>query len=259
MFIECKRIILGDDEKVLVLSNLHLGLDGEDFSREKKLLKYLKSAIKMYDYIILNGDVFETWEYRNYEWKINYDTDKLVNIFNNVPGLKDFLYKCNVLLIHGNHDYSLKKYNDPYITVSKYIDISAKNKEYHIEHGNNADQNYNNKKLESNEKSLITTINNYYNNKILPVLHRFNLIKLDEDSCNKINNVVFTSCYMDKKIFENYANTFNEYDVVILGHLHYMKNKKLSRVRYINSGDQLTQMEGVVLSNNKDYLIRRKY
>lgn len=103
--------------KILILSDLHLGIKHDisnNFTLNEHLFNtYLLHAVNTYDYIVLNGDVFELWEDMIQTRGLTFGT-KIINRVNAI--LESWMFgniirdNQKVVILSGNHDLYIKKY-----------------------------------------------------------------------------------------------------------------------------------------------------
>ena len=101
--------------KIKVISDMHLNIKGHgdnDFLVEDtKFINYMKETCENYDHLILNGDIFDTWESK--KW-LDY-----VNTFNEIVKDRIFialeifksLIDKKIIYVVGNHDAIVKEKN----------------------------------------------------------------------------------------------------------------------------------------------------
>lgn len=208
------------------VSDIHLGINSKE--REERFLRFL-SLLAPKDSLFIIGDLFEYWlEYRlvipKNGLKILMKLDELKN-----KGIK-------IYLLFGNHDYGLKNFLSKefsFIIGEKYLDLKIEGKKLYITHGDFIDNSFLTK-----ISQLMTKINLYQ--------FLYSLIHPDIGLSFAYFFINFTRiCGKSlglKKAFYKFAENkiINEnYDVVILGHIHTPVLIKIDKGYYLNTGDWL--------------------
>jgi predicted phosphodiesterase len=218
--------------KILVISDLHLGLDqkGDIFGwEESEFLEILKNNINLFqiEKIILNGDVFELYKHTKKDIETHYYQ------------LLSFLRMKEAVFLRGNHDAITKTGKNFYLIKN------SKGETIYIEHGHNADF-FNGTKL--------GRIVGMFSMSLLKKMCQFDfvnriylkIVKLD-DEITRIPRKYNSFKYL------NYAlKLLKKYDVVILGHTHKLEVHKTwylnKKKKYLNCGScSLGRFHGIVL------------
>lgn len=226
------------DDKVLIVSDMHLGLGDLDDSID--LFNRLKEESSSYDIIILNGDILETWKYGSLGITVDYRESKIKELFKAIPGLEDFFNRPNVHIILGNHDYSLSKLG----YTTKSITLFKNGKIFFITHGNDCDYKTSFKYLDK-QSSWWVIMGSWLVSKISELISFFN-IKDIKDSEEDINNLFYSyngSDSMILKYVDDISKRLNSNGCyyIILSHTHIpMKRYVDSNILYYNTGTYST-------------------
>ncbi|MFW6130683.1 MAG: metallophosphoesterase, partial [Atribacterota bacterium] len=132
-----------------VISDLHLGNGSlaDDFlhegyykkTNEEKFIEYLKLELEKYDMVILNGDVYELWQFSKEDINLAY------------PKLTELLRNCEkIKIIKGNHDWNINAEKNYDLNIKNasiklkqkhdcICNVRLKEADIHIEHGHKND------------------------------------------------------------------------------------------------------------------------
>lgn len=243
------------DKKVLVLSDCHLGITNS-FIRENLWVEKLIEISSGFDYVIFNGDMFETWKYGMLGWNKRSRADKIRSILNRLPKLEEFMRKDNVVVIIGNHDYTLVYDDYKMYNPVKFIRCKLGDDIVRIEHGNNADPKYSFDALA--KSSMLDSTIAWIEGFVLTWMQKLSIIKNKIIFERKIQDIVFAGGIVDEDIFLEYAKTLNA-DYVIMGHTHRRILRSSRGITYYNGGSQLLTMQGVSIIDNKVSFYEKEY
>lgn len=134
---------------IAVLSDFHLGNGSyaDDFifdgyykkTSEEKIIKRLELELEKYDLVVLNGDVYELWQFSQEDINLAY------------PKLTELIRNCEkIKFIKGNHDWTLNKNKSFDVTIKNasiklkqqfdtICNVRLKEANIHIEHGHKND------------------------------------------------------------------------------------------------------------------------
>lgn len=217
---------------ILIISDLHIGSNGnfDNFSWDtgRFIKKVEKIKIKYnVDKLILNGDIFDLYQY------------SFEDIRANKKQLIDYLINENNIYIRGNHDI----FND--FAVDHYKIINSKGKTIYIEHGHNADF------LNGTNLGRFISIVGY---KLLKAISSYRFVMKAYNRAVEKNDMVdrVPKKYNSIQYLSYALRLLKSYDVVVLGHTHKIESHKtyfLTRKKlYINCGTcSLGRFQGVII------------
>ena len=229
-----EKLIVKKNNKVLIVSDLHLGLG--DIVNSKLLFDRLKAESINFDKVILNGDILETWKYGSLGVTTDYRKSKVKKIFKSIPGLEEFLRSDKVHVILGNHYYTLIKFgfNNKSITLFKDGAMT------YITHGNDCDGKTSFEYIKK-QSSWWVVAGAWLSSKVSEVFNFFKWSTI-KDSEADINKLFYSYNNEEDKILK-YANYLSRklkpygYKRIILGHTHHQERKRLTNYMwYTNTG-----------------------
>lgn len=236
--------------KSIIISDLHLGTKG---SRCRKITKFIKD--NKFDKIILNGDIIDGWQLKKRgKWK-----KKHSNFFKVLfKKLKD----TEIIYIKGNHDDFLTDFfplnfdNFTLLNEYTYETISGK---YFITHGDMFD--YITHKLKflailgDIGYTLLLKYNRWYNYKRLKNGQPYkSLSKIIKSRVKKA--VSFITNFENEAV--KYAKN-NNYDGIIMGHIHTPSNQMIDGIHYMNSGDWVESLSMILEHKDGTWEIIENY
>lgn len=234
---------MGTGYDVVILSDLHLGMNG---SKPKKILKFLESIDP--NILILNGDIIDIDALnRGHKWK-NIHTKVVTKIM-------DMSRKCNVIYIRGNHDDQVKDLYGSNVMGITFCDeyiLERLGEKYLIFHGDKIDISTKWKVLTqigSVGYDISLTINNWYNKyrewRNLPYHSISKVIKENvKEAISFVNDFELNACNYARK--KNCSN-------VICGHIHIPTIKEYDSVTYYNSGDWVENFTALCLTKKGEW------
>jgi len=109
LYDESPEFTIGEDDKIVVFSDLHLGNGGrkDDFKHNSELFSYIleNNYLKKNYKLVLNGDIEDLYKF---------DIDKIYEFNKGLYALfRKFNSKGNFFKLIGNHDYTLQKFGYP--------------------------------------------------------------------------------------------------------------------------------------------------
>jgi UDP-2,3-diacylglucosamine pyrophosphatase LpxH len=225
--------------KTIVISDVHLGTRD---SKSKELAKFLK--FNSCRRLILNGDIVDAWNLQRYgKW-----TKKDTRVFRRIIQMIEH-YDTEVIYVRGNHDDFLEKlipFSFGKIQIVDHYEIVRTNKKYLVIHGDIFD-------MISSRFTWLAKIGDISYKILLWLNRRRNRLRAAkglpyESFSGKIKNSVkvavsFISDF--EKTMAAYARE-NGYEGVICGHIHKPENKFIGDIHYLNSGDWVESLSGLV-------------
>jgi len=248
--------IVNAKDKVLIVSDLHIGLTSNKKFYNKLIQKIYEQSF-LYEHVILNGDVFETWKYGFIRWSIKSRAKKINHILKEYPGLEELLTKSNVHYIAGNHDFSVRwALGLPFKTFES---IYIPEFDTHIEHGNNGDPRFSNKRLMRSGG---------FRNHIMDWLwDNFSGMLSTGMIISKIKfelfmaRIIFAATGMNQRYVNYGFELLDSLNVscVVLGHthMHEVIERKDGKI-YANSGQSLDGIQGIEVAKDNVKRVRFK-
>lgn len=228
---------------VVILSDLHLGMDG---SKPKKILKFLES-IKP-NVLILNGDIIDIDAMkRGAKWKSGHTRV--------VTKILEMSKTISVIYIRGNHDDDIQEMFGNNIMGVSFCDeffLYRNGKKYLVFHGDKIDVTVKWKFLTyigSVGYDISLKLNNWYNMyrewRNLPYYSISKVIKENfKEAISFINDFETNACdYAIRK----------GCDGVICGHIHIPTIKEINNIPYLNSGDWVENFSALGLTKNGEW------
>jgi len=208
------------------ISDIHLGINSKE--REAKFLKFL-SLLLPKDNLFILGDLFEYW----LEYRLVIPKNGL-KILMKLKELKD--KGIEIYFLFGNHDYGLKNFLSKefdFILGEQYLDLNIEGKRVYIAHGDFIDNSFLTKVSQLMTKFKI-------NQFLYSLIHPDIGLSFAHFFINSTR-----MCGRDltlKEAFYKFAENKimkENYDVVILGHIHMPTLVKIGKGYYLNTGDWL--------------------
>jgi len=243
------HIEINSKDKILIASDLHIGLTSNKKFYNKLIQKLYEQSFN-YEHVILNGDVFETWKYGFVRWSIKSRAKKINNILKNYPELENLLTKENVHYIAGNHDFSVRWAQD--LPFNTYESIYIPEFDTHIEHGNNGDPRFSNKRLMRSGGFRNHIIDWLWDNvsEMLSTGMLLGKIKFEL----LMARIVFAATGMNQRYVNYGFNLLDSLKVsrVVLGHthMHEVIEREDGKI-YANSGHSLDGIQGIEVSKKE--------
>lgn len=221
--------------RICVISDLHYKFctrNSEDTELNAKVLAFLRTLPGQYDWLILNGDIFDLW----YDWKYT-----LIKAY--FPVLKilaDIRDKgCNIAYISGNHDFWFGDFFPEFLQIAIYPDafvLEVDKKKIYFTHGDLHTTN------DSKYKLLRSIIRMPITRKLFAMIHPDWSLALGKalSRSSRLKRISHTIQQQKKMGLEQYAESLlNEYDFVVMGHTHEPCIIPMGKGVYANCGDWL--------------------
>ena len=223
--------------EVVAISDIHLGTVG---CRALELTQYLNSIQPQK--LILNGDIFDIWNFKKYYWPENHFL-VIKSILNLMTSGTEVFY------LTGNHDELLRKISSLHLGnlhIKDKLVLNLDGKQNWFFHGDVFDVTMRYSKWLAKMGAVGYDMLIMLNNAINMGLHSFGRSKISLS--RKIKNSVKQAV----KFVEDFEMTAmelaidNGYEYVVCGHIHQPKIKRYSngkgKVTYLNSGDWIENL-----------------
>jgi UDP-2,3-diacylglucosamine pyrophosphatase LpxH len=221
--------------KTIIISDVHLGTAG---SKAREIVRFLKH--NTCDTLILNGDIIDGWELKNYgKWKV-----KHTRFFKVVIKMMEE-FNTKVIYLHGNHDDFLD--NILPIQIGNlairmdYIHESF-GKKYYVVHGDIFDSVTSNlkwiAKLGSIGYTMLLWLNKGFN--ALRRLFGKKPYSFSQYIKSRVKSAVSPSVVYEKQLTE--LAKIKDCTAIICGHTHKPAFKQIGDILYMNSGDWVESM-----------------
>jgi UDP-2,3-diacylglucosamine hydrolase len=217
--------------KSFFISDVHLTANHSELekTKEKKLLSFLDYCAKYGERLIIVGDLFDFWfEYRTVIPR------GFSRIFCALARLSDL--QKDVHYITGNHDFWMRNYLTSEFQVHLHFDKFTPvidQKKFYIFHGDGLAKNdygYRILKKIFRNKINIFLYSLLHPDIGIPLAKRVSALSRKHTSKDGLPE--------DQDYFNKATDLFNEgYDIVVCGHLHSPKIKKVAQKTYLNLGD----------------------
>ncbi|MEO0130721.1 MAG: UDP-2,3-diacylglucosamine diphosphatase [candidate division WOR-3 bacterium] len=226
------------------VSDIHLGINNK--KREEKFLSFL-STMEEQDSLFIIGDLFEYF--------LEYYAVIPKNCLKVLMKLKELQEReIKIYILFGNHDYGLFKFikrEFNFIVGEKYFDLLIEDKKVYIAHGDFLDN-----ALLTKISQFITKnpVNQFLYSFLhpdigLPLAHFF--IHFARKKGGNLNLKDAFYKFAEHKILKE------NYDIVILGHLHIPTLIKIGNGYYLNTGDWINNFTYGIFE--KDLIQLKKY
>lgn len=226
------------------VSDIHLGINNK--KSEEKFLSFL-ATIREEDSLFIIGDLFDY--FLEYSSVIPKDCLKILTKLGELQqkGVK-------IYFLSGNHDYGISKFlkrEFNFIIGEKYFDKIIENKRVYIAHGDFIDNSFLTRLSRFMTKN---SLNQFLYSLIhpdigLPLAHFFISFARKKGGNSNLKDA-FYKFAREKILKENY-------DIVILGHLHIPTLIKIDKGYYLNTGDWINNYTYGVIE--KDLIEVKKY
>lgn len=208
------------------VSDIHLGINSKE--RETKFLKFL-SLLSPKDNLFILGDLFEFW----LEYRLVIPKNSL-KILMKLKELKD--KGIEIYFLFGNHDYGLKNFLSKefdFVIGEQFLDLNIEGKRVYIAHGDFIDDSFLTKVSQLMTKFKI-------NRFLYSLIHPDIGLSLAHFFIHSTR--IYGRDLTLKEAFYKFAENKiikENYDVVILGHIHTPTLVKIGDGYYLNTGDWL--------------------
>lgn len=217
--------------KLLILSDFHIGTTHQFSSfgwKPDDLMQMIDYVVadNEIDKVILNGDVYELYQYQYQAVAESY------------PQLIAYFNKPIFFYIRGNHD-ALNEFG-----ATEWNHTNSKGELIHIEHGHNADF--------MNGTALGRMLGRLFFHALKSIMKHPKLLKLYFDFMNQYEDIDRIPRKQNTFKYLSYAlKLLKKYDVVIMGHTHKLESHKTyylnQKKRYLNSGScTLGRFQGIL-------------
>ncbi len=226
------------------VSDIHLGIDNK--KREERFLSFL-STMKEGDSLFIIGDLFDYFlEYHSVIPK------NCLKVLIKLTQLEERGVK--IYFLSGNHDYGISKllkreFN--FIIGEKYFDKIIENKRVYISHGDFIDNSFLTRMSKFMTKNPINQfLYSFIHPDIgLPFSHFFISFVRKKGENSNLKDAFYK--FAEEKILKE------NYDIVILGHLHIPVLIKIGKGYYLNTGDWINNYTYGIIE--KDLIELKKY
>jgi len=233
--------------KICAISDLHYKFatpKPEDVELNAKALAFLRTLPGHYDWLILNGDIFDLW----FDWKYTI----IKAYFPVLKILADIREKgCKIVYISGNHDFWFNDFFPDQLQVELYPDafvLETDKKKIYFTHGDLHTTN------DFRYQFFRRIIRLPFAKKLFSFIHPDLALSLGlaMSRSSRMRRVAQRLQMQKKEGMENYARTLlNDYDYVIMGHTHEPCLIKMEKGTYANSGDWLINHSYIKIINGK--------
>jgi UDP-2,3-diacylglucosamine pyrophosphatase LpxH len=218
---------------ILIISDIHLGSDICQDKNLISLLKKIESKDIIIDKLIINGDLFDSWDFRRLKrdhWKI-------------LSHIRKISYSINVIWISGNHDgpADMVSHLIGVDFMNEYSFISG-NKKILVLHGDIFDN------FISKYPRFTKIVDFIY--RLIQKYDRYNNTEYYYSSLAKRNSKIFLRC--SEQICEK-AKTYGKLhnvDAIICGHTHSPLTNVKDGIEYYNSGSWTEKLCSYILVSN---------
>lgn len=221
--------------RICAISDLHYKFSTskpEDIELNAKALAFLRTLPGHYDWLILNGDIFDLW----YDWKYTI----IKAYFPVLKILADIIEKgCRIVYISGNHDFWFNDFFPAQMQVELHQDafvLEIDKKKIFFTHGDLHTTN------DFRYQFFRKIIRMPFSKKLFSLIHPDIALALGK-TLSRSSRMRRTSPQLQEKKkagLEDYAKTLlKDYDYVIMGHTHEPCIVQMEEGIYANSGDWL--------------------
>ncbi len=221
--------------RICAISDLHYKFSTpnlEDVELNAKALSFLRTLPGHYDWLILNGDIFDLW----FDWKYTI----IKAYFPVLKILADIREKgCRIVYISGNHDFWFNDFFPVQMQIELHQDafvLETDKKKIFFTHGDLHTTN------DAKYKLLRQIIRLPFTKKLFSIIHPDWALALGKtlSRSSRLKRVSHRIEGLKKAGLEDYARSLlNDYDYVIMGHTHEPCVIPMEKGVYANSGDWL--------------------
>lgn len=224
--------------KTIIISDIHLGTAG---AKAREIVRFLK--YNTCDTLILNGDIIDGWELKNYgSWKVAH-----TRFFKMVIKMME---ECNtrVIYLHGNHDDFLDNILPMHIgRLSILMDYlyESNGKRYYIVHGDIFDSVTTNLKWIAKLGSIGYTFLLWLNKGFNAIRRLFGKqpYSFSQYIKSKVKSAVSPTSNYEKQLTA--LAKMKNCETIICGHTHKPAMKMIGDIQYMNSGDWVESMSAL--------------
>jgi UDP-2,3-diacylglucosamine hydrolase len=233
--------------RICVISDLHYKFatpNPEDVEQNARALAFLRTLPGHYDWLILNGDIFDLW----YDWKYTI----IKAYFPVLKILADIREKgCKIVYISGNHDFWFNDFFPEQLQVELYQDafvLETDRRKIYFTHGDLHTTN------DSRYKFLRRVIRLPFTKKLFHIIHPDLSLAIGRamSRSSRERKIPPTLQQQKKEGLESYAaSLLNDYDFVVMGHTHEPCVIPMGKGTYANCGDWLVNHSYVTILDGK--------
>lgn len=233
--------------KICAISDLHYKFstsNPEDEQLNARALAFLRTLPGHYDWLILNGDIFDLW----YDWKYTI----IKAYFPVLKILADIREKgCRIVYISGNHDFWFNDFFPTQLQVELYQDafvLETDRKKIYFTHGDLHTTN------DTKYKILRSVIRLPFTKKLFSIIHPNLALSLGKalSRSSRFRRISHQLQEKKKEGLEKYAaELLKDYDYVVMGHTHEPCLMPMGKGVYANSGDWLVNHSYVTIISGK--------
>ena len=233
--------------RICAISDLHYKFatpNQEDEELNARILAFLRTLPGHYDWLILNGDIFDLW----YDWKYT-----LIKAY--FPVLKilaDIREKgCRIVYISGNHDFWFGNFFPDQLQAELYQDafvLETDRKKMYFTHGDLHTTN------DTKYKLLRKIIRLPFSKKLFSIIHPDLSLALGRSlsRSSRLRRIAQKLQQQKREGLEIYAaQLLNDYDYVIMGHTHEPCVMQMGKGIYANCGDWLINHSYITIIDGK--------
>ena len=219
--------------RICVVSDFHYKYSAykpNDIEQNARILAFLRTLPGKYDWLILNGDIFDLW----YDWK----TVIVKSYFPVLKLLADIREKgCRIVYISGNHDFWFNDFFPEYLQIETYSDafvLETDRKKIYFTHGDLHTSN------DLRYQFFRNVIRLPFAKKMFDIIHPDIALNIGKILSRSSRLRRISPAMKEKKRvgLEEYARSLMpDYDYVIMGHTHETYRLQMDKGVYLNSGD----------------------
>jgi UDP-2,3-diacylglucosamine hydrolase len=233
--------------RICAISDLHYKFatpQPEDVELNARALAFLRTLPGHYDWLILNGDIFDLW----FDWKYTI----IKAYFPVLKILAEIREKgCRIAYISGNHDFWFNDFFPSQLQVELYPDafvLETDRKKIFFTHGDLHTTN------DTKYKLLRSVIRLPFTKGLFSLIHPDLALALGRtlSRSSRLKRVSHKLQQQKKAGLESYAaSLLNDYDYVVMGHTHEPCIIPLGKGVYANSGDWLDNHSYIKIIDGK--------
>ncbi len=215
-----------------------------DLEVNAKALTFLKTLPGRYDWLILNGDIFDLW----YDWKYTI----IKAYFPVLKALSDIAERgCRIAYISGNHDFWFNDFLPDQLKAELYRDafvLETDRKKIYFTHGDLHTSN------DFQYKLLRGFVRLPFTKGLFHFIHPDLALALGKalSRSSRLRRLSHKLQQRKKAGLEKYAaSLLNDYDYVVMGHTHEPCLIPMGKGVYANCGDWLVNHSYVTIIDGK--------
>lgn len=233
--------------RICAISDLHYKFATprpEDVELNAKALAFLRTLPGKFDWLILNGDIFDLW----FDWKYTI----IKAYFPVLKKLADIRETgCRIVYISGNHDFWFNDFFPSQLQVELHPDafvLETDSKKIYFTHGDlhtTSDLRY---------QMFRKFIRLPFAKKLFSVLHPDLALSIGKalSRSSRLRRISHKLQELKKQGLESYAATLlNDYDYVVMGHTHEPCLIPMGKGIYANTGDWLINHSYITIIDGK--------